>query len=93
MFTTIRKHQRWLMLLIAALTIIAFAFLYNTTEMDRVGSNMVAKIYGHNVMQVDIEKAVRNTSWPLRSANSSWCATWPAKPKARTRRRAISSGT
>jgi len=60
MFTTIRKHQRWLMLLIAALTIIAFAFLYNTTEMDRVGSNMVAKIYGRNVMQVDIEKAVRN---------------------------------
>ena len=29
MFTTIRKHQRWLMLVIAALTIIAFAFLYN----------------------------------------------------------------
>ena len=48
------------MLLIAALTIIAFAFLYNTTEMDRVGSNMVAKIYGRTVMQVDVEKAVRN---------------------------------
>lgn len=60
MFTTLRKHQRWLMLVIAALTIIAFAFLYNTTEMDRVGSNMVAKIYGRKVMQVDIEKAVRN---------------------------------
>ena len=60
MFTTIRKHQRWLMLVIAFLTIVAFAFLYNTTEMDRVGSNMVAKIYGRNVMQVDVEKAVRN---------------------------------
>ena len=60
MFTTIRKHQRWLMLVIAFLTIIAFAFLYNTTEMDRVGSNMVARIYGRDVMQVDIEKAVRN---------------------------------
>jgi len=48
------------MLLIAGLTIVAFAFLYNTTDMDRVGSNMVAKIYGRNVMQVDIEKAVRN---------------------------------
>lgn len=60
MFTTLRKHQRWLMLLIAALTIIAFAFLYNTTNMDRVGSNMVARIYGRNVMQVDVEKAVRN---------------------------------
>ena len=60
MFTTIRKHQRWLMLVIAFLTIIAFAFLYNTTEMDRVGSNMVARIYGREVMQVDVEKAVRN---------------------------------
>lgn len=60
MFTTIRKHQRWLMLVIAFLTIIAFAFLYNTTEMDRVGSNMVARIYGRDVMQVDVERAVRN---------------------------------
>lgn len=55
-----RKHQRWLMLIIAALTIIAFAFLYNTTEMNRVGANMVAKIYGRTVMQVDVEKAARN---------------------------------
>lgn len=60
MFTTIRKHQRWLMLVIAFLTIVAFAFLYNTTDMERVGSNMVAKIYGRDVMQVDIERAVRN---------------------------------
>ncbi|MEX1111385.1 MAG: SurA N-terminal domain-containing protein [Chthoniobacterales bacterium] len=59
MFTTIRKHQRWLMVLIAFLTIIAFAFLYNTTEMDRVGSNIVARIYGRDVMTVDIERAVR----------------------------------
>lgn len=48
------------MLLIAALTIIAFAFLYNTTEMNRVGSNTVAKIYGRTVMQVDVERALRN---------------------------------
>ena len=60
MFTTIRKHQRWLMTLVAALTIIAFAWLYNTTDLERVGSNIVAKIYGRDVMQVDIEKAVRN---------------------------------
>jgi len=48
------------MLVIAILTIIAFAFLYNTTNMDRVGSNMVAKIYGRDVMQVDVERSVRN---------------------------------
>jgi hypothetical protein len=59
MFTTIRKHQRWLMALIAFLTIIAFAFLYNTTEMDRVGSNIVARIYGRDVMTVDVERAIR----------------------------------
>lgn len=59
MFTTIRKHQRWLMVLIAFLTIIAFAFLYNTTEMDRVGSNIVARIYGREVMTVDVERAIR----------------------------------
>jgi len=60
MFTTLRKHQRWLMLVIASLTILAFAFLYNTTNLSQVGSNIVAKIYGRNVMQVDVEKAVRN---------------------------------
>lgn len=60
MFTSIRKHQRWLMTLVAALTIIAFAWLYNTTDLERVGSNIVAKIYGREVMQVDIERAVRN---------------------------------
>jgi hypothetical protein len=60
MFTTIRKNQRWLMLVVALLTIIAFAFLYNTTEMDRVGTNMVAKIYGRDVMTVDIERSIRN---------------------------------
>lgn len=60
MFTTIRKHQRSLMLVVAFLTIIAFAFLYNTTNMEMVGSNMVAKIYGRDVMQVDVERAVRN---------------------------------
>lgn len=60
MFTTIRKHQRWLMLVIAFLTIIAFAFLYNTTNLDRVGVNTVATIYGRGVMQVDVERALRN---------------------------------
>jgi hypothetical protein len=48
------------MLVIAFLTIVAFAFLYNTTNMEKVGSNMVAKIYGRDVMQVDVERAVRN---------------------------------
>jgi hypothetical protein len=60
MFTTIRKHQRWLMFVIAVLTIIAFAWLYNTTDLERVGTNIVAKIYGRDVMQVDVERSVRN---------------------------------
>lgn len=60
MFTTIRKHQRWLMTVIAVLTVIAFAWLYNTTDLERVGTNIVARIYGRDVMQVDIERALRN---------------------------------
>lgn len=60
MFTTIRKHQRWLMTLIAVLTVIAFAWLYNTTDLERVGTNIVAKIYGRDVMVVDVERALRN---------------------------------
>lgn len=60
MFTTIRKHQRWLMTVIAVLTVIAFAWLYNTTDLERVGTNIVARAYGRDVMQVDIERALRN---------------------------------
>lgn len=60
MFTTLRKHQRWLMTVIAVLTVIAFAWLYNTTDLERVGTNIVARIYGRDVMQVDIERALRN---------------------------------
>jgi len=60
MFTTIRKHQRWLMTFIAILTVIAFAWLYNTTDLERVGTNIVAKIYGRDVMVVDIERSLRN---------------------------------
>ncbi len=60
MFTTIRKHQRWLMTFIAILTVIAFAWLYNTTDLERVGTNIVAKIYGRDVMVVDVERALRN---------------------------------
>lgn len=60
MFTTLRKHQRWLMTVIAVLTVIAFAWLYNTTDLERVGTNIVARIYGRDVMQVDVERALRN---------------------------------
>ena len=60
MFTTLRKHQRWLMTVIAVLTVIAFAWLYNTTDLERVGTNIVARVYGRDVMQVDVERALRN---------------------------------
>jgi hypothetical protein len=60
MFTTLRKHQRWLMTVIAVLTVVAFAWLYNTTDLERVGTNIVARVYGRDVMQVDVERALRN---------------------------------
>lgn len=48
------------MTVIAVLTVIAFAWLYNTTDLERVGTNIVARIYGRDVMQVDVERALRN---------------------------------
>lgn len=60
MFNTIRKHQRWLMVLIAVLTIIAFAFLYDRTDFGGVGTNVIARIYGRDVLAADVERVVRS---------------------------------
>lgn len=48
------------MLIIAILTIIAFAWLYNTTNFDKVGINDVARMYGKTITQADVERDVRN---------------------------------
>ncbi len=59
MITTIRKHQRWLLLLVAIMTIIAFAWLYNTTDTDKLGENQVAQLYGRTIYRPEVDRAVR----------------------------------
>jgi peptidyl-prolyl cis-trans isomerase D len=44
-----RKNQRWLMIFISVIVIIAFVFLYNQTDLDKLGSSSVGSIYGRNV--------------------------------------------
>ncbi len=48
------------MLVIAVLTIIAFAWLYNPNQMNKLGGNTVARIYGKGLTQADIDRQVRN---------------------------------
>lgn len=59
MITVIRKNQRWLLLIVAIMTIIAFAWLYNTTDTERLGENKVAQMYGRTVYRVEVDRAVR----------------------------------
>ena len=59
MLTVIRKNQQVLMLLIAIMTIVAFIWLYNRTNLDKVGSNDVATVYGRVVQKAEIDHEVR----------------------------------
>jgi len=58
MITIIRQNQRWLLLIVAILTIIAFGWLYTADPTD-IGSNQVATIYGKTLFQVDVEREVK----------------------------------
>lgn len=53
------------MLVVAVLTIIAFAWLYNPAELNKLGSNHIATIYGKNLAQADIDREVRKYSLAL----------------------------
>ena len=55
-----RKNQRVLMLLIAALTIIAFIFLYNTEQLDDLTNVQNPVIYGKALTQTSIDRHVKN---------------------------------
>jgi peptidyl-prolyl cis-trans isomerase D len=59
MLTIIRKNQKGLMLVVAFLTIIAFAFLYNPTDPGELAGNTVARIYGKTLTQTDIDRQAR----------------------------------
>ncbi len=60
MITLLRYHMRWLLILVAALVIIAFVWLYNRTDMSQLGANQVARLYGRDLTQNDIGRLSRH---------------------------------
>ncbi len=62
MISILRQNQRILMLVVAVLTIIAFVWLYNPAELNKLGANHIATIYDKTLTQADIDKEVRNYS-------------------------------
>ena len=59
MLTVIRKNQQVLMLAIAIMTIVAFIWLYNRTNISQHGSNDVFSIYGQPVQQAEVDRLAR----------------------------------
>lgn len=59
MITAIRKHQKVLMIIITILVIIAFAWLYNSTDIEKLGANTVGRIYGRALTQTEIDRRAR----------------------------------
>jgi hypothetical protein len=60
MIQIFRKNQRVLMLLVAFITIVAFVFLYNTTQLDELASTRDPSIYGKALNPAAIERQVKN---------------------------------
>ena len=60
MIQILRKNQRGLMLLVAFITIVAFVFLYNTTQLDELASVRDPSIYGKALNPAAIERQVKN---------------------------------
>ncbi len=60
MITILRNNQRILMLVIAVLTIIAFAFLYNPISTKGLAPDSVVTIYGKSYARADIDREANN---------------------------------
>ncbi|MFQ3578152.1 MAG: SurA N-terminal domain-containing protein [Verrucomicrobiia bacterium] len=60
MIALLRYHMRWLLILVAAMVIIAFVWLYNRTDMSQIGASQVARIYGRDLTQSEIGRLSRH---------------------------------
>jgi len=60
MIQILRKNQRVLMLVVAVLTIVAFIFLYNTTQLDELATIKNPTIYGKALTPLAIDRQVKN---------------------------------
>ena len=58
MITVLRKHHRWLMIVIAILAI-PFVFYFNKTDFAARGATDLGKIYGHTVTRVEFQRNAR----------------------------------
>ncbi len=59
MITLIRKNQKWLLVIVSVFVIIAFAWLYNDTRIDQLGSDKVLSIYDRSVTNTEIQRRAR----------------------------------
>src|SRR5882757_6474436 len=51
-----RKNQRWLMIVIATLVIISFAWFYNRADLEKINRDVIATMYGRSVRNADLER-------------------------------------
>src|SRR5438309_2596487 len=58
MITVLRKHHRWLMIVIAILAI-PFVFYFNKTDLGARGPGDLGKIYGRTVTRVEFQRNAR----------------------------------
>ncbi len=65
MFVWMRSHMRKLMLVVTILTITAFIFLYNTTELDQLSAGNFARIYGKDLTLEQVQREVRTYNLAL----------------------------
>jgi len=60
MINIFRKNQRGLMLVVAVLTIVAFIFLYNTSQLDELATTRNPVVYGRTLTPGAIDRQVKN---------------------------------
>lgn len=61
MIDIIRKNQRALMIIISVLVIVSFVWLYNQTDLQKLGQTSVGQIYGRKVSGTEFERTARQS--------------------------------
>ena len=56
MINLMRKNQRWLMIVISVIVIVAFVFLYNKSDLDKLSKNSIGSIYGKSVTGIEFAR-------------------------------------
>src|SRR5438270_12648194 len=59
MITILRKHSRWLMIVIAVLAMPFCLYFVRTDRMSALRSNTAAKLYGRDISTIEIERGSR----------------------------------